>query len=185
MAHDEEHRTIIRLEIESALRKYLVSDNADVGMNGDKCACETPPRVFPANGGTLAIGCGCFLIRPGKPSPLGDGESSSPASPQDDIKDTADIKIPFFLSETILPPKSTTNEDAKPPRNVPATAGTVDDEAGPSARRSFLSIDESMASRRVDGGDNHAEELRCEASTSNPIAANDEGARRDSPVARQ
>lgn len=178
MAHEKEHRTIVRLEIETALRRYLVADNADAGMSSDEGERGTPPRVLSTKGGTMAIGCGCFLIRPGKLAPPADGESSPPASSRDEIQNSTDSATRSSLSEVVLPSESTTDEDEKPPGNVPATAGTADDGVGPPTRSNSLSTANSATSGTVRGEDNRPEE-DAEASTPNSVATDGSAAKNE------
>lgn len=56
MGHDEEHRTVVRSAVKSALQRYL----CDAGVRGES------GRVTSTDGWTTAIGGGCFLVRPGK-----------------------------------------------------------------------------------------------------------------------
>ncbi|CAM9252372.1 unnamed protein product [Ectocarpus sp. 12 AP-2014] len=62
----ESHCTIVRSEIELALHKYLPRDGAHAGDWIVESASVPPPSAFSTNGGTMAIGGGCFLIRPPK-----------------------------------------------------------------------------------------------------------------------
>lgn len=78
MNHDESHRTIVRSEVELALQKYVPKDVADAGEIIGEGANVPPPRAFSTDGGTMAIGGGCFLIRPPK-VPQQEGGISSPA----------------------------------------------------------------------------------------------------------
>ncbi|CAM9243711.1 unnamed protein product [Ectocarpus sp. 4 AP-2014] len=78
MKHIESHRTIVRSEIELALQKYLPRDVADAGDRIGESASVPPPSAFSTDGGTMAIGGGCFLIRPPK-APQHESGTSSPA----------------------------------------------------------------------------------------------------------
>lgn len=78
MNHDETHRTIVRSEVELALQKYLPRDVADAMERIGESASIPPPRAFSTDGGTMAIGGGCFLIRPPK-VPQHERGISSPA----------------------------------------------------------------------------------------------------------
>ncbi|CAM9145767.1 unnamed protein product [Ectocarpus sp. 8 AP-2014] len=77
MNHDESHRTIVRSEVELALQKYVPKDDTDAGETIGDGANVPPPRAFSTDGGTMAIGGGCFLIRPPK-VPQQEGGISSP-----------------------------------------------------------------------------------------------------------
>lgn len=182
MAHDEDHRRIVRSEIESALRRYLLLDEPDAGNKGDEGERETAPRLFSTNGGTMAIGCGCFLIRPGKPSEPWDSYASPPTNPRGGVESTADSTTPSSLSEAVLPSAPTIEKEGKPAGSVSTTvAGTADDGAGPPARSSSSSTDTSTTSGRVSGEDNIAE-VGAEANRSNSLTTNDKGVTKNDDV---
>lgn len=170
MAYDPAHRTIVRSEIQSALRRYLVSEDAHAGTTGDEGEREAPPRSFSTNGGTMAIGCGCFLIRPGKPSERFDGESFPPASARGNAENTAESTPRFPLSEVVFPSESTTEEDGKPTGNA---AGTADNGAGPPTRSSSSLSDKPATPGAVRDEDNNSQ-VGAEANTPNSLTANDE-----------
>ena len=123
----------------------------------------------------MAIGCGCFLIRPIKPSPPGDGEPSPPTSSRGEVENPTDSATRSSLSEVVPSPEMTTEKENPPPGNVTAAAGTADDGAGPPTRSSSMSSDQATTLGAVSGGgDNHREEGE-EASVPRPVAANGEG----------
>lgn len=172
MAYDEEHRTIVRLEIESAIRRYLVSDNADAEMKGDGGEHEAPQRSFSTNGGLMAIGCGCLLVRPGKPSQSREGDSSPPTSSRDDVENTTDNTTPS-LSDVVSPSEATIEGGGEPAGQMLATAGNAHDRTNPPARSSSLS-EKSSTSGKVSGEDS-CTEIGAEASVPNSFAADDGG----------
>lgn len=171
--HDVEHRATIRSEIESALRRYLVSGDADARMEGGEGERETPPRVFSTHGGAMAIGCGCFLLRPSKPSHPGDCGPSPATSSRRDDESAADSATPASPSELVPPSETNAKEDAKPVENVSATSSSTDDGAGPPTRSSSLSSGISTISRRVSGEDN-LPKVGAEVDAPNVLTSNDE-----------
>lgn len=123
----------------------------------------------------MAIGCGCFLVRPGKRAQPGDSrDSSPPTSSRGIVENTVDSTTPSSLSGAVLPAERAIGEDDKPAVNESATAGTADDSAAPPTRSSSSSTDQPTTSESAGGEDNHPE-AGAEASRSDSLPASIEG----------
>lgn len=89
MTHDRGSRGIIRREVESAIQTYLISGDADARASGSEREGVSPTEFLSTEGGTLAIGGRCFLIRPARQQPNKDGGLDPPAIVGDDDRRNA------------------------------------------------------------------------------------------------
>ena len=132
MTHDEEHRAIVRSGIDSALRLYIAAEDADFrARSGEDERVPTPRTFLSTNGGTMAIGGGCFLVRPRKPQSPRDKASTPSKTPRDDVKTTMEGAGTAPLVEGVVPAEAITLEAGDKPAEIASAAGSADDGAGP------------------------------------------------------
>ncbi len=148
MLHDKEHRAIVRSGIDSALETYVASGSGVRSGEGEGERHPTSTKFLSTSGGSMAIGSGCFLIRPRKPqTPSGD-DSPPLNAPQDGGKSTVDSTDTGALLAGAAPLETTTPEDNHKPAEIAPALGSAEDGAGSPRRR-----DSSPVASGSEGGE--------------------------------